>query len=83
MRTNLVKMLDHIGANHYLRLSSSAELFGTRKDLVHYTSALRYPVFKNGENYSGSSVDLHLKLTQDLHLILTHTSLVFTHIITL
>jgi hypothetical protein len=55
MRTNLTKMLDHIGMNRYLDLSSCADLFGYRNDLVHYTSALRYPVFKDGENYSGSS----------------------------
>jgi len=55
MRTNLTKMLDHIEMNQYLGLSSCEDLFGIRSDLVHYTSALRFPVFKNGTNYSGSS----------------------------
>lgn len=55
MRTNLTKMLNYIGMDRYLGLNSCAELFGSRGDLVHYTSALRYPVFKDGNNYSGSS----------------------------
>jgi hypothetical protein len=53
MRTNLALMLDHIEINKLLGINSCSELFGLRRDLVHYTSALRYPVFKNGENYSG------------------------------
>jgi hypothetical protein len=53
MRTNLALMLDHIGINQLLGVHSCSELFGTHRALVHYTSALRYPVFKNGENYSG------------------------------
>ncbi len=54
MRHNLIKILDFIGLNHKLGLSSCARLFSTDTHLVHYTSALRYPVFKNGGNYSGS-----------------------------
>lgn len=54
MRSNLTKMLDHIGVNEWLNISSCDLLFGGRSDLVHYTSALRYPVFKDGANYSGS-----------------------------
>lgn len=53
MRTNLVAMLDAIGLHHLLRLDSCARLFDTHTDLVHYTSALRYPVFINGANYNG------------------------------
>tara|TARA_R110000823_G_scaffold47903_1_gene121740 strand:+ start:9572 stop:10348 length:777 start_codon:yes stop_codon:yes gene_type:complete len=55
MRNNLTKMLNYIGMDRYLGLNSCTELFGSRSDLVHYTSALRYPVFKDGINYSGSS----------------------------
>jgi hypothetical protein len=55
MRTNLVSMLDHVGVNRLVGISSCSELFGMRSDLVHYTSALRNPVFKDGENYSGDS----------------------------
>jgi hypothetical protein len=54
MRTNLIAMLDHIGLARWLGLSSTAELWSSRSDLVHFTSAIRYPVFADGENYSGS-----------------------------
>lgn len=54
MRKNLIAMLDHIGLHDYLGINSCARLFDTHSHLVHYTSALRYPVFVNGQNYSGS-----------------------------
>jgi hypothetical protein len=54
MRTNLVKMLDYLEVNDLLEIESTAELFSTRTDLVHYTSALRYPVLNQGVNYSGT-----------------------------
>ncbi|WP_319176855.1 hypothetical protein [Pseudomonas aeruginosa] len=54
MRKNLIATLDHIGLNQLLKIDSCEGLFSTHKHLVHYTSALRYPVFINGENYSGS-----------------------------
>lgn len=54
MRTNLIKMLDMIGLNDWLEVSTTAEVWDRRHDLVHFTSALRYPVFVNGRNYSGS-----------------------------
>lgn len=54
MRTNLVAMLDHIGLARWMGLDSTAELWTSRSDLVHFTSAIGYPVFVNGENYSGS-----------------------------
>nr|WP_246709461.1 hypothetical protein [Bradyrhizobium sp. 6(2017)] len=53
MRANLVAMLDHVGLHRWAGLSSTAELWTNRSDLVHFTSALRYPVFVNGANYSG------------------------------
>jgi hypothetical protein len=53
MRTNLIAMLDHIGLHRWAGLGSMAELWDGRSDLVHFTSALRYPVFVNGGNYSG------------------------------
>lgn len=53
MRKNLLKMLDHVGLPGKLGLASSAELFD-RHELAHLTSALRYPVFKAGENYNGT-----------------------------
>lgn len=54
IRQNLVAMLDHVGTAQRLGVSSCAQLFTTRTDLVHFTSALRYPVFVNGKDYSGS-----------------------------
>ena len=54
MRANLVAMLDHIGLSRLLGVDSCARLFDTRTDLVHFTSALRYPVFLDGRDYSGS-----------------------------
>ena len=54
MRQNLIDLLDSIGLPALLGISSAAQLFGDRADLVHYTSALRYPVTFKGENYGGS-----------------------------
>lgn len=54
MRPNLVSLLDCIGLQHWLGLPTCAELFTTASHLVHNTSALRYPVFVNGENYNGT-----------------------------
>lgn len=53
MRANLVAMLDKIGVARRLGLASTALLWSERADLVHFTSALRYPVFVDGENWSG------------------------------
>ena len=56
MRANLVAMLDHIGLNHHLGISTTLDLFGERSDLVHYTSALRNPVLADEKNYSGGNI---------------------------
>lgn len=54
LRTNLVSMLDGIGLPAALNIPSSSVLFEPEgEDLLHSTSAIRYPVFKNGQNYSG------------------------------
>ena len=53
MRKHLISMLDKIGVAKHLNIDSTADLFdGQHKDL-HTTSALRYPVFRNNNNYSG------------------------------
>jgi hypothetical protein len=52
-RRNLVALLDHIGLPGLLGIETSAELFSSQADLVHFTSVLRYPVFVRGANYSG------------------------------
>lgn len=54
MRSNLIRLLDYIGIPKKLNIDSCSELFGNKSNLVHYTSALRYPVFKSLKNYSGS-----------------------------
>lgn len=56
LRVNLVEMLDGVGLPNALGLSSVASLFSEEQDhLLHSTSAVRYPVFKTGKNYAGSS----------------------------
>jgi hypothetical protein len=54
MRANLVAMLDHVGVHRALGVASCAEVFGAAGEPAHFTSALRYPVFINGTNYSGA-----------------------------
>ena len=47
-------MLDHLGAQRSLGVETCAQLFDPSRELAHLTSALRYPVFVGGENYSGA-----------------------------
>jgi hypothetical protein len=54
MRTNLIALLDSIAVNRALKLSSASSLWAVDSQRVHFTSALRYPVFIDGENYSGA-----------------------------
>jgi hypothetical protein len=58
MRKNLVEMLDGIGINALLGISSCLSLFDTLHHLVHFTSVVSAPIFKNGENYRGSAPPL-------------------------
>ncbi len=53
MRANLVSMLDDLDLPQLLGIGSCDDLFGPAAALVHTTSALRYPVFVRGKNYSG------------------------------
>ena len=53
MRRNLVEMLDGVGLNALLGIGSCSELFAQQKHLVHFTSAVSVPTFKNRENYRG------------------------------
>jgi hypothetical protein len=55
MRKNLTTRLDAIGLQTALGLDTVGWLFADRADLLHTTSAVRYPVFKDGKNYSGYS----------------------------
>lgn len=54
MRINLVRMLDHLGLAKALDIASAGTLFEDADELVHTTSALRYPVFVGGANYGGN-----------------------------
>ena len=54
MRRNLIEMLDRIGVAERLDLASTAALFDDASNLLHSTSALRYPVLRDRRNYSGS-----------------------------
>lgn len=53
MRKNLVEMLNDIGLPSAIGIENSAALFEDRRDLLHTTSVIRYPVFQNGKNYTG------------------------------
>lgn len=65
MRKNLIRMLDYCGVNEKLEISSCSELFGAKRELLHTTSALRYPVFVNGKNYSGAPAMLKTPLLRE------------------
>src|SRR5689334_9300176 len=62
MRANLVAMLDHIGLAQVLGVKSCSDFFGANDEPVHFTSALRYPVFVNGANYSGNPDIIRTKI---------------------
>lgn len=69
MRKNLVDLLDDIGISRVLGLSSTAALWAEASDLVQFSSALRYPVFVDGKNYSGQPAMLRQpNLTAQLEL---------------
>jgi hypothetical protein len=54
MRVNLVKLMDAVGLNHLLGIVSTASPWGQDCHRAHFTSALRYPTFVDGKNYSRS-----------------------------
>jgi hypothetical protein len=56
MRTNLVSMLDHIGLASAFGIKTCANLFNPAYERVHFTSALRYPVFVGDANYNGTTM---------------------------
>ncbi|GER07813.1 hypothetical protein GCM10007972_17110 [Iodidimonas muriae] len=70
LRSNLVAMLDAIGIATYLGLDSTAWLFHPGSQEIHFTSALRYPVFVNGKNYNGTPDMLRTPILR--HMIETH-----------
>src|SRR4051794_19805376 len=71
MRKNLIEMLDGIELHKFLKIDSCEQLFNEKHFLLHTTSVLRYPVFIDGDNYSGSnpkifSQPLFLKMIDEL-----------------
>lgn len=54
MRKNLVEMLDFVGLHNWLEISSCSDLFAEKSNLLHSTSALKYPVFVDNKNYNGT-----------------------------
>lgn len=65
MRPNLISLLDHVGINRWLGISSCEALFGDASDLVQTTSVLRNAVFINGENYNGTPNMLRTPLLRE------------------
>lgn len=66
MRGNIVDMLDCVGVNAALGVPSCATLFDPAHELVHFTSALRYPVFVDGANYNGNPDMLRTPLLRQM-----------------
>ena len=55
MRSSLVAMLDAVGVPARFGRATAQDFFAPGSGLVHFTSALRYPVYLgNGDNYSGA-----------------------------
>jgi hypothetical protein len=54
MRSNLVALLDYFEINGWLGIQSCAALFEDASELAQSTSALRHPVFIDGDNYNGT-----------------------------
>ena len=55
MRSNLIKMLDDLELDKKLHIHSTSELFKIENSFLHSTSVIKYPVFNNGKNYTGSA----------------------------
>lgn len=66
MRNNLTAMLDAIGVNQLFKIKSTGQLFTPGAEHVHFTSALRYPVFVNGKNYNGTPDMLRTPLLRQM-----------------
>ncbi|MCD4659766.1 hypothetical protein [Agrobacterium sp.] len=65
-RNNLVRMMDSVGLNALFNIVSTASLFTEAGEQVHFTSALRYPVFVKGENYNGNPHMLKTPVLRDI-----------------
>ena len=58
MRENLINMLDESGLHSMLGLASTAALFHEKRQLLHTTSLIKYPVFYKEKNYTGHQPSL-------------------------
>jgi hypothetical protein len=59
MRNNMITMFDGLGLNNFFDLKSCSSLFDKEySELTHMTSIIRYPVFKNGKDYTGHSPEI-------------------------
>jgi len=58
MRKILIKYLDEIKLNEFLEINSCESLFNENSNLLHSTSLIKYPVFKNKKNYTGYSPEI-------------------------
>ena len=64
MRKNLLTMLNELRLPDCLEIKTSEVLFDEKINLLHSTSALRYPIFYRGNNYTGHAPKI---LTPALH----------------
>lgn len=53
MRTNLISMLNDCDVAKALNIGNSELLFSDKRDLLHTTSVIKYPVFYQHKNYTG------------------------------
>ncbi|WP_179293680.1 hypothetical protein [Mesorhizobium sp. WSM3882] len=58
--------MDAIGLNRHFGIESTAELFSVAGEKVHFTSALRYPVFVDGKNYNGTPDMLKTEILREM-----------------
>ncbi|MBE1443774.1 hypothetical protein [Paenibacillus sp. OAS669] len=58
MRSELIRMLDALELHHHLQIPSCESLFQEHQELLHSTALLRYPVFTDKNNYSGTRPEL-------------------------
>ncbi|KAB2655061.1 hypothetical protein F9K94_21120 [Brucella tritici] len=66
MRSNLVEMLDYISVANLLHTPSTASLFEFGSTDMHFTSALQYPVFVDGNNHAGKPSMLKTPLLRSM-----------------
>jgi len=64
MRKNLLKMLNELRLPQYLNVETSEVIFEEKTNLIHTTSALRYPIFYRGNNYTGHAPKI---LSREIH----------------